>query len=206
LTTMTDFPNGYYMLPPGRLANAVIWLEMRAPPRLPLAAPIRLINAKLDGGVCCAGLFTEIGTPWLWSRAAHSPALDLANTYSAVDDKGRQVGLVEFSETSTDMEIVYFGLVPMATGAGLGRRLMAAALDVAWRTADRVWLHTCSFDHPGALRFYQSCGFVPYASGFELMDDPRMDNSLPANAAPHVPLIGREGRLRRQGKGKSLNF
>ena len=97
--------------------------------------------------------------------------------------------MVELSASGTEIEIVFFGLVMEATGARLGRRMMAAALELAWRSADRVWLHTCNFDHPAALHFYRSCGFVAYASGFELMDDPRLDGSLPESAAAHVPLI-----------------
>ena len=64
-TTPTDLPNGYYVLQPGRLANAVIWLEMRAPPKEPLAPPLRLVVATPDDGATCARLFTEVGTPWL---------------------------------------------------------------------------------------------------------------------------------------------
>ncbi len=25
----------------------------------------------------------------------------------------------------------------------------------------RVWLHTCTFDHPSAVAFYQRSGFIP---------------------------------------------
>ncbi len=88
--------------------------------------------------------------------------------------------MVEFAgRMSGDVEITYFGLHPAAVGNGLGRRLMAAALELAWSSATRVWLHTCNFDHPAASRFYQSCGFTPYANGFEIMDDPRLDGSMP---------------------------
>lgn len=193
-TTPTNLPNGYFVLPPGRLANAVIWLEMRAPPATPLAAPLSLVAAKPDNSAACARLFAEVGTPWLWSRAARAAEASHATTFVALDDDRRRIGIFELSGLSENIEIVFFGLIPTATGKGLGRRMMAAALDLAWRTADRVWLHTCNFDHPAALRFYQSCGFVPYASGFELLDDPRLDGSLQINAAPQIPLIEPVGR------------
>ena len=36
----------------------------------------------------------------------------------------------------------------------------AAALDDAWEVAGRrVWVHTCSLDHPSALANYQARGF-----------------------------------------------
>lgn len=186
-----DLPNGYFVVPPGKLANAVTWLEMRARPPERLAEPLRLVAATDQTSDACRKLFAEIGTPWLWSRAFDRTDRIPVNTFSGYDDTGRQVGVVELSsQKAKDIEISFFGLIPTATGGGLGRRLMEATLDLAWRTADRVWLHTCSFDHPGALRFYQSCGFVAYASGFEIMNDPRLDGSLPLHVAPHVPLIG----------------
>ena len=59
------------------------------------------------------------------------------------------------------MEIAYFGLMPWAIGRGLGRWLLGAALSVAWRGApERVWLHTCTMDHPAALPNYLGRGFV----------------------------------------------
>jgi hypothetical protein len=41
--------------------------------------------------------------------------------------------------------------------------LLTQAVLEAWRTApSRVWLHTCSLDHPAALRNYQARGFEVY--------------------------------------------
>ena len=60
------------------------------------------------------------------------------------------------------MEIAYFGLVPAAIGRGLGRALLTAAVDAAWSlkpVPSRVWLHTCTLDHPAALRNYLARGF-----------------------------------------------
>ena len=57
-------------------------------------------------------------------------------------------------------EIVYFGLLPEFTGRGLGRHLLSEAVATAWRAgASRVWLHTCSLDHPAALPNYVARGF-----------------------------------------------
>ncbi|WP_164163065.1 GNAT family N-acetyltransferase, partial [Stenotrophomonas maltophilia] len=78
---------------------------------------------------------------------------------------GAEIGMVELDlRTDGEVEIVYFGLVKEAVGQGLGRLVMAKALQAAWRPGiARVWLHTCTHDHPGALKFYTSCGFTPYA-------------------------------------------
>ncbi len=55
--------------------------------------------------------------------------------------------------------------------------------------ARRVWLHTCSFDHPAAVRFYRRHGFRGFKFAIEVSDDPRLAGFLPEDAAPHVPLI-----------------
>ena len=192
MTTTTDLPNGYYMVPVGKLVSAVTWLEMVTRPATGLPAPIRLVPVTQADQEACVRLFSTIGKSWLWSRAFNLSPQELSelDIHFALDDAGHRLGVVEFSgRGGPDVEIAFFGLHPGAIGGGLGRRMMAAALDLAWRTADRVWLHTCSFDHPSSLRFYLSCGFTPYATGFEILDDPRLHGSLSAATAPHVPLI-----------------
>jgi GNAT superfamily N-acetyltransferase len=194
MTPMMDLPNGYYMVPVGKLVNAVTWLEMLARPASGPPAPLRLVPVTDANQEACLSLFAAIGRPWLWSRAFNLASLELnkLDIHFAVDEAGHRVGVVEFSGRSgPNVEITFFGLEPAAIGRGLGRSMMGAALDLAWRSAERVWLHICSFDHPSALHFYVSCGFKPYATGFEILDDPRLNGSLPRAAAPHVPLIVR---------------
>jgi GNAT superfamily N-acetyltransferase len=87
-------------------------------------------------------------------------------------------------------EIVYFGLVDGAVGKGVGRWLMQEAITRAFaKPVRRLWLHTCNYDHPKALRFYQVAGFRIFATGFEIMDDPRALGLLPRSTAPHVPMV-----------------
>ena len=58
-------------------------------------------------------------------------------------------------------EFVSFGVTEKFVGAGAGRWLMNRALEIAWsRPVGRVWLPTCTFDHPAALAFYQRSAFV----------------------------------------------
>jgi GNAT superfamily N-acetyltransferase len=67
---------------------------------------------------------------------------------------------------------------------------MRHALTLAWsRPIKRLWLHTCSFDHPAALPFYQRAGFHPFRRQIEIADDPRLDGSAPRGVAKHVPVI-----------------
>jgi GNAT superfamily N-acetyltransferase len=59
-------------------------------------------------------------------------------------------------------EIAYFGLFADFHGRGLGGYLLTLAIQQAWRQGTRrVWLHTCSLDHPAALPNYEKRGFRP---------------------------------------------
>jgi GNAT superfamily N-acetyltransferase len=59
-------------------------------------------------------------------------------------------------------EIAYFGLLPEFIGRGWGKYLLTRAVQAAWGTgARRVWLHTCTLDHPAALPNYLKRGFRP---------------------------------------------
>jgi len=60
------------------------------------------------------------------------------------------------------IEIAYFGLMPNSIGRGWGKYLLTRAVSAAWELgAERVWLHTCTLDHPAALPNYLKRGFRP---------------------------------------------
>ena len=87
-------------------------------------------------------------------------------------------------------EISYFALIPELAGQGLGRWLMAQAIALGWtRQVKRLWLHTCTLDHPSALNFYRRQGFTAIGRAVETFPDPRLTGLLPREVAPHVPLI-----------------
>ena len=55
------------------------------------------------------------------------------------------------------------GFFPEFTGRGLGGYLLTDAVERAWASgARRVWLHTCSFDHPFAIQNYLGRGFTVF--------------------------------------------
>ena len=196
-----DLANGYYALPPGKMANVVTCLEMRARPErtlAPLPAPYCLKQFGPDDTANFRQLVRQVGEPWLWLSRMIMPEDELRARLSdpavfmarLCDEQS--LGLVEldFRETST-CEIVQFGLLPGQTGKGLGGKLMDAALALAWsRPVTRVWLHTCNNDSPQAVPFYLRCGFHAYARMVEIHDDPRLHGKLPLSAAPHIPIIG----------------
>ena len=61
------------------------------------------------------------------------------------------------------IEIAYFGLLPEFIGRGWGKYLLTEAARAAWSMSPlRVWLHTCTLDHPAALPNYLRRGFQPF--------------------------------------------
>ena len=61
------------------------------------------------------------------------------------------------------VEIAYFGIVAAEFGRGFGKHLLSSAVRDAWALGPRrVWLHTCTLDHPNALPNYLARGFTPY--------------------------------------------
>jgi hypothetical protein len=75
---------------------------------------------------------------------------------------------------------------------------MTFATERAWsRSIKRFWLHTCTFDSEAALSFYIRSGFEPFAFKIEVQADPRLTGHFPHSAAPHVPLILPDTKVRR---------
>jgi ribosomal protein S18 acetylase RimI-like enzyme len=188
-------------LPQGKIASVVTFLEVVAPPVGGFGDPgdVELDLVPVPDVDWYLGLYARIGEPWLWfSRRVMSPIevraiigdprVDVYVALKGVDE----VGLVELDRrVPGEVEIAFFGVLPEVTGSGIGRRMMASALRLAFATGPRrVWLHTCTLDHPRALGFYQNAGFTAYRRAIEVVDDPRFTGALPAKAAPHVPLIG----------------
>ena len=59
-----------------------------------------------------------------------------------------------------EVELVQFGLLPEFIGQGLGKFFLQWAIDKSWGYGPRrLWLHTCSLDHPAALPNYLKAGF-----------------------------------------------
>ena len=73
-------------------------------------------------------------------------------------------------------EVAYFGLVPDYIGRGLGPCLLGWGLDRAWSYGPRrVWLHTCSLDHPKALSVYRRTGFEVFDRRVEPVETTLLD-------------------------------
>lgn len=183
------------------LATIVTTLEMRRrPPLRPMpGSRFRLVRWERPAIDRYRTLFARVGAPWLWfsrlvmADAALSAILGdpLIKVHAVIDPAGIEVGMVELDfRQPAACEISYFGLVPELAGQGHGRWLMAETLARAWnKGVERVWLHTCTLDHPGALGFYRAQGFVAVKRTIETFPDPRTSGVLPRDAAPQIPLL-----------------
>ncbi|MEO8320884.1 MAG: GNAT family N-acetyltransferase [Bradyrhizobium sp.] len=193
-------PDGYSDVPAGKIAAVVTHLEMtaRPAPRPDPAGPWSLRRVETPDLDWFRDLYRRIGEQWLWFSRIRMPAAELAErlhsplieVYALADGEGDE-GLLELDfRQPGQCEIGMFGVTAKRVGTGAGRWLMNRTLEQAWQpTVTRVWLHTCSFDHPSALAFYQRSGFRPFRRQVEIADDPRLDSTAPRDAAKHVPVI-----------------
>jgi GNAT superfamily N-acetyltransferase len=151
------------------------YLQMTAPAEL---RPKR--SERRDVAVCLIDpplpelnrfFYTAVGGDWFWIDR-------LPWTYQQWLDYLTQPGMETWMLTAArvpagycelrtqpggDAQVAYFGLLPQFAGLGLGGHLLTVAAERAWELgARRVWLHTCSLDHPAALPHYTARGFRVY--------------------------------------------
>jgi len=103
---------------------------------------------------------------WDWTDAeiaAHLARPEI--TLHVATKDGGLAGWYELRRVPDDesVEVAYFGIVPGLFGRGYGKHLLSCAVRDAWALGpERVWLHTCTLDHPNAVPNYRARGFVPY--------------------------------------------
>ncbi|MTI43580.1 acetyltransferase (GNAT) family protein [Roseibium hamelinense] len=197
--------NGYTDIPNNKIAVVVTHLEMIKKPSSRLAGDrndVVLKRWQRPDASAYKSLFREIGEDWIWfgrlvePDAALEALLCEPTRENYLPMRGQKpIGTLELNfQDPANVELSYFGLVPSAIGGGVGRWLMAQAVEIAWSRPEtkRLWLHTCTADSPQAMRFYQSCGFRPFKRSIEVADDPRTLGIYTADTAPHVPCLGFE--------------
>jgi GNAT superfamily N-acetyltransferase len=193
-------PDGYSDVPPGKVAAVVTHLEMSERPMLESSpsGPWLLRHVERPDLAWYRDLYRRVGQQWLWftrlqmaddelAARLHHP---LVETHALLAED-RDEGLLELDfRARGSCEIGMFGVTAKLFGTGAGNWLMHRALGLAWsRPIGRLWLHTCTFDHPAALPFYQRAGFRPYLMQVDVADDPRLDGTAPRDVAKHVPII-----------------
>lgn len=150
------------------------FLEMQSPAELkPAAAP----NPEPDVArlqPCSPPMFrhlySEVGRAFRWTdRLAWTDA----QVAEHLSDPRTSIWLLSWQEAPAgyfelrehedhSVEIAYFGLLPDFIGRGWGKYLLTRAAGAAWSLGpSRIWLHTCTLDHPAALPNYLKRGFRP---------------------------------------------
>ena len=144
-------------------------------------------------------LYNAVGERWLWGdrRKLDDDALATIVYHPKVEiyrifKDNAPAGYVELDfRFGAEVELAYCGLLPPFLGHGLGGPLLRHGLVQAFRgDPERVWLHTCSQDHPGAVGFYQHMGFTVYDREETIIDDPRALGLIPEHvAADRFPMV-----------------
>lgn len=173
----------------------VTYLEMTEEPLLTVHPPANVGQLGLVRAIDMPipyyrYLFDQVGRPWKWfsrtlmsdealAAVIHDDAVEVFILYL----DGSPAGYFELDfRSSPDVEILFIGLTEDNVGKGLGKFLLANAVQRAWQGQDqqknsrhktaRVHLQTCTLDHPRALGLYQKIGFVPFSQEKSLLDIP----------------------------------
>ena len=120
-------------------------------------------------------LYCYVGERWAWNDKRswaderwqrYVESGDLRTFIGAME--GSIAGYYELQKKAENVEIAYFGLTPEFIGGGVGGALLTSAIEEAFAwDAKRVWVHTCTRDHPAALPNYLARGMKVYSSSTE---------------------------------------
>ena len=120
-------------------------------------------------------LYRSVGHSWYWIDRYFWSLQQWKSRFSDPNvtlwvleiDSGNDSQIAGYYELDSQLcmntEVSYFGLMDQAIGRGLGSYLLGDCLHRAFALgADRVWLHTCTLDHPRALANYEARGMTVY--------------------------------------------
>ena len=149
------------------------YLEMTSPDQMAGRAPVPpgfVVRQELSDPAVYRELYDGVGRDYHWRDRrswsderlrAHLENPDIS--VWVLRERSSPRGFFELARRDDgSVEIAYFGLMPEAIGRGLGRVLLTRAVEEAWSLNPvpvRVWLHTCTLDHPSALSNYLARGF-----------------------------------------------
>ena len=139
------------------------------PARVPQDPP-RIERMEECPGSFFRYLYAEVGRAYHWtdrlSWSDEQVRAHLADTDVSLwllSSRAAPAGYFELRRHQDEsVEVAYFGLLPEFVGRGWGGHLLTVAVREAWALQpERVWLHTCTLDHPAALPNYRKRGFRP---------------------------------------------
>ncbi len=149
-------------------------LEMWQPPQREFFPPregILILQARQPTIAYYRFLFDTVGGPWHWTSrkkltddALRAIIHDPRDEIYVLHVEGVPAGFVELDRrVEGEIEITFFGLMAEFIGQGLGRFFLDWAVAQAWKYQPRrLWVHTCTRDHPGALPNYLRAGFAVF--------------------------------------------
>jgi len=117
-------------------------------------------------------LYQLVGHSWEWvdklswtddQWKAFAEAEDLRTWVAYYENS--PAGYYELQQQNDgNVEIASFGLAPKFIGRGFGGYLLSYTIKSAWdlKGTKRVWVHTCTLDHPSALHNYKARGMTVY--------------------------------------------
>lgn len=135
------------------------------------AADIKIVHERALSPTAYRDLYNGVGAPWLWYERSELPDNELAALIEdptvsiyTLRESAEIVGYAELRHAPKDeMQILYFGLMPAHIGKGLGHYFLEWTVRTAFAEGiKRLWVHTCSLDHPRALAAYERAGFSTY--------------------------------------------
>jgi GNAT superfamily N-acetyltransferase len=153
---------------------SVYYLEMHSPAARCVDAPrsdLAVVHVPMPSVEYYRTLYDAVGAEYRWLSRRKLTDLELASIIHDPHDELHVLrvdsvdgGFAELDcRNSGQIEIVQFGLMPAYIGQGWGKWFLQHIVDYCWnRKPDRVWLHTCTFDHPAALPNYERAGFRLY--------------------------------------------
>jgi len=150
------------------------YLEITDPARIVPASRCpehaMLLRAVLPSPELNRFLYSAVGGDWywrdrlLWSWADWMACLDRPGyeTWYATA-RGTPAAFFELDATKPpSVEIAIFGVLPAFQSLGFGGWLLESALRRGFDLGRRVWLHTCTLDHPAALANYWARGLTSF--------------------------------------------
>jgi GNAT superfamily N-acetyltransferase len=156
------------------MAVTTTHLQMLARPTQLVAAPregITVIHARRPTVAFYRFLYNSVGHDWQWTSRRKLPDAELARIIQDPHEEvhvlfveGVPAGFADLDRrVPGEIEIVQFGLVPEFIGQGLGKYFLHWVIDKAFSYhPNRLWLHTCTNDHPAALPNYLKAGLAIY--------------------------------------------
>ena len=132
---------------------------------------LRISECVLRQSDLCKFMYQGVGRNWYWKErlvwsddqwAAYMADENVRMWTASV--QGSIAGYFELvRQDEGDVEIGYFGLLLECIGKGYGGYMLTEAIRLAWNwRARRVWVHTCTLDHEGALSNYLARGMKIY--------------------------------------------